>query len=72
MLRVMKVLGRVLVPGGIAAPHMPAFQAHPQMDPGIAHLQAFLATLAAGSHVANLFKVSARRRWHEEISGSNC
>jgi hypothetical protein len=59
MLGVMKVLGRVLVLGRIAAAHMAAFQAQAEMNPGVAHLQAFLAAFAAGGDVANLIEVSA-------------
>jgi hypothetical protein len=44
----MKVLGRVLVLGRIAASHVSAFQAHPEMDPGIAHLDALVADVFGG------------------------
>jgi hypothetical protein len=30
---------------GIAAAHVPAYHAEAQMDPGVAHLQALLATV---------------------------
>jgi hypothetical protein len=44
MLRRVKVLGGVFVLGRIATADVAAFQAQPQMDPGIAHLEAFFTT----------------------------
>ena len=41
----MMVLGGVLVLRAVAAPHLPADQAHPQVDPGIARIEALLADL---------------------------
>jgi hypothetical protein len=55
MLRVMKMLGGVFVLGGIAAAHVTATEAFSKVDPVIAHLQAFLAAIAAGSYFANFF-----------------
>jgi len=49
-----KVFGGVLVLGGIATTDMTATQALPQMDPGIAHFQAFLAALATRLHRPDL------------------
>jgi hypothetical protein len=48
MFALVEVFGGVFVLRGIAAPNMAAAQALPQMDPGIAHLQTFLATFATG------------------------
>jgi hypothetical protein len=59
MLGVMEVLGRVLVLGRIAATDVSAFQAQAEMNPGVAHLQTFLAAFATGGYVANLTEVSA-------------
>ena len=53
----MKVLGGVLVLGGIAAPDVTADKTFPQVDPGIAHLEALLAALATRLHLADLFYV---------------
>src|ERR1700675_4083218 len=44
MLARMKVFGRVLVLGGIAATDVPATQAQAQVDPSVADLEAVLAT----------------------------
>jgi hypothetical protein len=44
MLGCVEVFRGVLVLGGIAASHMPAGQAQPQMHPRVAHLDALLAT----------------------------
>jgi hypothetical protein len=51
--RGVKMLGGVLVLGAVAAADVAAFQAKAQMDPGIAHFEAFLATRAAGFDLAN-------------------
>ncbi len=37
--------GGVVILGGIAAFHVPADQAEPQIDPSVAHFEAFLAAL---------------------------
>jgi hypothetical protein len=53
------MLGRVEMLGGmcilrrIAATYVSAEQAHAQMHPGIAHFQAFLATLRLGMDLVN-------------------
>jgi hypothetical protein len=49
------MLGGVFILGRIAAANVAADEALTQMDPGIAHLQTFLAAFAAGLHVANFF-----------------
>jgi hypothetical protein len=59
VLGLMEVLGSVGVLGGVAAAYMAADQAFPQVDPGIAHLQAFLAALSAGSYFFDFFDVGA-------------
>jgi hypothetical protein len=53
----MKVLGGVLILGGITAADVTANQTFPQVDPGIAHLEALLAALATWLHLADLFYV---------------
>src|SRR5580700_10672812 len=40
-----EVLGGVFVPGRIATAHVTANEAQPQVDPAIAHLEAFFATV---------------------------
>lgn len=59
MFGVMEVLGGVFVPGRIAAAHVPALETQAQMNPGVAHLQAFFASFAGGFDIADLIQVSA-------------
>jgi hypothetical protein len=47
----------MLVLGRIAASNVTAFQAKPEVDPAVAHLQAFFAAFAARGYVANFFQV---------------
>jgi hypothetical protein len=54
-----EVFGGVLVLGRIAATDMAADQAQAQVDPGISHLEAFLATFAAGRDFVDLLYVRA-------------
>ena len=44
-----KMLGRVLVLGRIAAAYVPADQALAKMNPAVPHVQALLAAFSAGS-----------------------
>ena len=44
----MEVPGGVFILGRIAAANLAAGQAQPQMNPGVAHLQALLASVFAG------------------------
>ena len=46
MLAAMKMLGGVLVLGGVAAAYVSAREAKPEMNPAVSHLQAFLTTIA--------------------------
>ena len=55
-----KVFGRVLVLGVIAASNMPADQAQAQMNPAIADLQAIFAALSTGRNVPDLIDMLAR------------
>jgi hypothetical protein len=50
----MKVLGGVLVLGGITTANVTADKTFPQVNPGIAHLEALLAALATRLHLADL------------------
>jgi hypothetical protein len=59
MFRPVKMFGGVLVLRRIATADVPAFQAHPQMNPGVAHFQALFATLRAGLYVSDLIQVGA-------------
>src|SRR5437763_11980824 len=57
MLHGVKVLGRVLVLGRVAAADMPACHAQAQVHPDIAHLQAFLAATRMRFDVPDLIGV---------------
>jgi hypothetical protein len=59
MLGTMKMLRGMFIFGGIAATHVSANQAHAEMHPGVAHFQAFLASVSAWLHLANFFYVRA-------------
>ena len=48
MLGRVKMLGRMTIPGVIAAADVPASSAEPQMDPSVAELKAFLAAVSIG------------------------
>src|SRR5262249_44482128 len=54
MLGAMKMLGGVLVLRGVAASHVPALHAQPQMDPGVAHLQALFGALGVRRYFVNM------------------
>lgn len=47
----MEVLGGVFVLGGVAAADVAALEANPQVNPGVAGLQALLAALGIGGEV---------------------
>jgi hypothetical protein len=55
----MKVLGGVLILGGIAAAYVTAFEAGSQVHPGVAHLEALLASLSARFHSRTHLQVMA-------------
>jgi hypothetical protein len=59
MLGVVKMLGGVLVLRRIAAPDVAANEAQAQMHPGVAHLQALLATVGVRLHVFDLVEMCA-------------
>jgi hypothetical protein len=55
----MKVLGRVLVFRRIAASHLPAYHALPQVNPFVSQFYAFPAHACGPFHVLNLIQVCA-------------
>jgi hypothetical protein len=57
MLHFPKVFGGVLVLGRITTTHMPARQTQPQMNPRIAHLDAFFANMFVGVLNFNLIEM---------------
>ena len=61
-----KMFRGVLVLGGVAAPDVPASQAHPQMDPAVLHLQALLAACSARFDIADLVEMGARGCGHDQ------
>jgi hypothetical protein len=65
VLRLMEVPGRVLANRGVAAPHMPALQAQPQMHPLLTDLQALLAPPGVRLHVPDS---SDMRAFHSDLS----
>ena len=58
-MRGVEMLCSVAIFRRIAAGHIPAKKTHSQMDPGIAHLDAFFAALASWFDVVNLIEMSA-------------
>lgn len=66
-----KVFRGVLVFGGVAAPDMPAGQAHPQMDPPVLHLQTFLAASGARLDIADLVEMGALFLGHDSLPCSH-
>jgi hypothetical protein len=62
MLRFVVVLGGVLVLGRVAAPHMSAFQAQPQMDPSVSKFDASLTNMDFSVRDLDLVEMSARVR----------
>jgi len=55
----MKMLGRMLVLGRIAAANLPANHAKPQMHPGVAHLYTLFAHMLGGVLDLDLIQVTA-------------
>jgi hypothetical protein len=53
------MFGGVFILRRIATADVPAFQAHPQMHPGVAHFQTFLTALRARLYVSDLIQVCA-------------
>jgi len=63
----MKMLGGVLVFGGIAAADVAAFEAQAQVDPRVAHFQALFAAAGVRFDGANLRKMRALRHSRTSI-----
>jgi len=57
MLNLMEMLGGVPVLRGIAASHVPASQAKPQVDPFVAHFHAFFANMLVSGFKLDLVQV---------------
>jgi hypothetical protein len=55
----MKVFGRVLVFGRVAATDVPAFHAQSEVYPSVAHLQALLAAFGVRRYFVNVAQVRA-------------
>jgi hypothetical protein len=54
-----EMLGRVLVLGRVAAPHVSTRQTESQMNPGITRLNAFFANMLVGVLKFNLVEMGA-------------
>src|SRR5882757_9512216 len=59
MMRSMKMLCRMLILRRITTAYVTATEAQSEMDPGVAHFQTFLTSLAARMHIPNFFDVCA-------------
>ena len=59
MLCLVEMLGGMLVLRRIAAAHVAAATAETQMDPGVAHFEAFLAAMGSRPDVAHLIEMCA-------------
>jgi hypothetical protein len=57
VLGAVKMLGGMLILGGIAAPNVAAGKAHSQMDPRISALQTFFAAVGIGFYMIDLIEV---------------
>ena len=55
----MEMFRGVFVLGGVAAAHVAAFAAEPQVNPAVAHLQAFFAALGMRMNIPNVAEVRA-------------
>ena len=60
--------GGVLVPGVVATTYVPARQAEPEVHPGVARFEAFLAALLTGMRNLDLFEMGA---WLGHVQTSN-
>ena len=59
MAAVAEMGGGVFVPGIVAAAHVPAGHAQPQMDPAVSSPKTILATVPAGGDLPDLIEVAA-------------
>jgi hypothetical protein len=69
MLGSMEVLGSVFVLRRIAAAHVTTLQAQAQMDPGVTHFQALLATTHARGYLLNVLLMFTGLQWHSLLCG---
>jgi hypothetical protein len=65
----MEMLGGVLILRRVAAADVAAFQTQAQVNPGVAHFQAFLAAVRVRFHRTDLIEV--RASWHLRASFEN-
>src|SRR3982751_4124822 len=65
-----EVLRRMAVLRRVAAAHVAAGQAEPEMDPGVAHLQALLAAAGVRFDVVDLIQMGTRDCRHRSPSSS--
>jgi hypothetical protein len=66
-----KMFGGVFVLGRIAAAHMTAFPAEPQVNPAVAHLQTFFAAFAMRLNFLDMAGVRADRA-HASSFAASC
>ena len=59
MFRRVEMLGRVFVFRAVTTAHMATVQAHTQVDPGVANLQALFTTLSVWADVADCVEMRA-------------
>jgi hypothetical protein len=59
MLGLMKMFGRVLVFGRVAATDVPANHAQPKVHPSVSHLQALFAALGVRLDILDLIQMTA-------------
>jgi len=57
MFGLMKMFGRVLVFGGVAAAHVPADHAKAKVNPLVARLQALFAAVGVGPNILDLIEM---------------
>jgi hypothetical protein len=71
MLAAVKVFGSVLVLGGIAATHVSALHAQPQMDPAVPEFDAFLADVRVRGQELKVFRSFMRTSGHIHSSSGS-
>src|SRR6201997_5833081 len=74
MTGLVKMLGRVLILGRIAAADMATLETQPQVDPGIVHFQALLAAVATWLHLLDVLLMStslSHRSPHNFLNAAN-
>jgi hypothetical protein len=58
VLGLVKMLSGMLVLGGVATTHVAAFETQSQVNPSVAHLEAFLAAFTSGGDLLDVFLMS--------------